>query len=254
MATEQSHRKRRRFNASSTLSKPFKSPLRTRDAPSQQPSSTPDDITTPKDEPESASSPLTSNVDTDPFVSPRDAARPQKVLNSTKTTMPKRSPLADRELLDLQKQQRFLQSRLVTLQNDLDNARQALRIESASRDAELEGLIIKWRLVSQEAADEVFAGALERVSRVGGMAAWRERSKQDAARWAFVDYDDQVPFDEDDPEQAASDEVVKRDHDDPSKRDNDVQDEVGRSSRFEIAGLQGFKGVYDGVHAQNSQH
>jgi hypothetical protein len=44
-------------------------------------------------------------------------------------------------------------------------------------------LIIKWRLISQEAAEEVFAGAQERVARMGGMKAWRQRSEQDATRW-----------------------------------------------------------------------
>lgn len=229
MATEQCQSKRRHLNPSSTLSKPFKSPLRTRDAPSHPPSSTPDVITTPKDEHESASPPLTSNTETDPFVSPRGASCSQTPINTPKIPAPKRSLLADPELLDLQKQQRSLQSRLATLQNELDNARQALRIESSTKDAELEGLIIKWRLVSQEAADEVFAGAQERVSKMGGMAAWRERSKQDAARWAFVD-DDQIPFDEDDPEQGGSKEVVEHDHDDGAKEDDRAQDEVGQSA------------------------
>lgn len=226
MASEQSQSKRRRLDASSTLSKPFKSPLRTRDAPSHPPSSTPDVITTPKDEVESASSPPTSNADTDPFVSPRDASRPQKPMKAPKIPTPKRFLLADPEVLVLQKEQRSLQSRLATLRTELDNARQALRIESSNKAAELEGLILKWRLVSQEAADEVFAGARERVSKMGGTAAWRERSKQDAARWAFVD-DDQVPFNEDDFEQTGSNEIVEHDHGDTAKQDDEAQDEVG---------------------------
>lgn len=228
MASEQSQSKRRRLNASSTLSKPFKSPLRNRDAPSHPPSSTLDAISTPKDEPESSSSPPTPNADTDPFVSPGAAAHPQKFLSAAKLPKPKRSLLADPELLELQEQERSLQSRLATLRNELDNARQALRIETSSRHAELEGLIVKWRLVSQEAADEVFAGAQERVGKMGGMAAWRERSKQDAARWAFVG-DDQVPFDEDDPEQTQSNEVVKHDHENSTTQDNEAQDEVSRT-------------------------
>jgi hypothetical protein len=46
-------------------------------------------------------------------------------------------------------------------------------------------LIVKWRLASQDAADEAFTGAQERVARMGGMAAWKEHSKRDATRWEF---------------------------------------------------------------------
>lgn len=98
---------------------------------------------------------------------------------------PKQSPLGDPELLRLQKQERALQSRLAALREDLNVAKQALRIESSNKDAKLEGLIKKWRLASQEAADEVFAGAQERVARMGGLAAWKERSKRDTFQWDY---------------------------------------------------------------------
>ena len=96
---------------------------------------------------------------------------------------PTQSPLGDPELLHLQKQERALQSRLAALREELNIAKQALRIESSNKDAELESLIKKWRLASQEAAEEVFAGAQERVARMGGLAAWKERSKRDAFQW-----------------------------------------------------------------------
>lgn len=253
MASEQSQSKRRRLNPSSTLSKPFKSPLRTRDAPSHPPSSTPDVVTTPKGEPESTSSRPTSNADTDPFVSPGAAAHPQKFVNAPRLPMPKRSVIADLELLELQKQERSLQSRCATLRNELDNARQALRIETSSKHAELEGLLVKWRLVSQEAADEVFAGAQERVGKMGGMAAWRDGSKHDAARWAFGD-DDQVPFDEDEPQQTQSNEVVQHGHENSVTQNNEAQDEVSRTPSLRNQNLTRFKGILDGVHAQNPKH
>ena len=74
---------------------------------------------------------------------------------------------------------------MISLRAELDNAKQALRIESSNNDVELETLIIKWRNVSQRAADEVFDGARERVNCMGGMAAWRERAKQDTSPWDF---------------------------------------------------------------------
>jgi hypothetical protein len=78
-----------------------------------------------------------------------------------------------------------LRGRLALLRSELDAANQALRIESSTQDSELAALIIKWRRVSQKAADEVFEGAHERVKRMGGMAAWREQSKRDTSRWDF---------------------------------------------------------------------
>lgn len=89
----------------------------------------------------------------------------------------------DPETAALQKQQRALQSRLSALRSELDTARQALRVESSDKDTELEALIAKWKSVSQNAAEEVFAGAQERVSRMGGMKAWREQMRSQSARW-----------------------------------------------------------------------
>jgi hypothetical protein len=96
---------------------------------------------------------------------------------------PATSPLTDPKVLELQKKQRTLQTRVGSLRSELDTARQALRIESSSKGAELEALIFKWRFISQEAADEVFLGARDRVARMGGLGVWRERSKRNIAPW-----------------------------------------------------------------------
>ncbi|GIJ83561.1 hypothetical protein Asppvi_002384 [Aspergillus pseudoviridinutans] len=108
----------------------------------------------------------------------------RKRKSTTKQMTPlKKSLLVDPVISELQKEQRALQSRLSALRSELDTVKQALRIESSTKDAELEALILKWKNVSQEAAEEVFEGARERVSRMGGMKAWRERMKSDSARW-----------------------------------------------------------------------
>jgi hypothetical protein len=90
---------------------------------------------------------------------------------------------SDPDILALQKQQRAIQSRIASLRTNLDTAVQALQLESSTKDTELEALIVKWRRISQDAADEAFAGAQERVGKMGGMKAWKERSKRDATRW-----------------------------------------------------------------------
>lgn len=180
--------KRRRLNAAAALSRPFKSPLR-KPGPienASQPSPcTPDTSGIAQDE---ARSPEALSASPDiPTSSPISSQATIKTRppNRSGLATPTQSPLGDPELLHLQKQERALQSRLAALREGLNVAKQALRIESSNKDAELEGLIKRWRLASQEAADEVFAGAQERVARMGGLAAWKERSKRDAFQWDY---------------------------------------------------------------------
>lgn len=180
--------KRRRLNAAAALSRPFKSPL-LKPAPienASQPSPcNPDTSGIAKDEALSPE-PLYASPDitTSSPISPQATIKTRPPNRSALAT-PTQSPLGDPELLHLQKQERALQSRLAVLREGLDVAKQALRIESSNRDAELERLIKKWRLASQEAADEVFAGAQERVAQMGGLAAWKERSKRDTFQWDY---------------------------------------------------------------------
>jgi hypothetical protein len=61
------------------------------------------------------------------------------------------------------------------LRQDLDTVEQALKIEQTGQDTELEALIVKWKTASKEAAEELFAGARDRVNRMGGVRAWKER-------------------------------------------------------------------------------
>ena len=169
--------KRRRLDAtSSTLSKPFKSPLRR--PPATPEAAAPHAPTKHEEHPSSTTTPRAqSTPDTIPTshtTSPAAASTP------VSTSKRKRSTLlpADPTLLHLEKQQRLLQAHLSSLRSDLDTAQQALRLESSTQDAELETLVAKWRGVAQSAADEVFEGARERVARMGGMKAWRERMRE----------------------------------------------------------------------------
>lgn len=194
--------KRRRVEgAASTLSKPFKSPLRkpVRGTVGKEKAFNNSSIKTEAagQEPQDAdgkdaqehliprtsiSSKLTSLTSSSP-ASPVPSLQNRKRKPGTNQITPsKKNILADPVISALQKEERALQSRLSALRSELDTVQQALRIESSSKDAELEALILKWKTVSQEAAEEVFEGARERVSRMGGMKAWRERMQSDSAR------------------------------------------------------------------------
>ncbi|PLN80665.1 hypothetical protein BDW42DRAFT_201207 [Aspergillus taichungensis] len=170
--------KRRRLDVTpSTLSKPFKSPLRRPPATSE--TAAPHTPTKHEEHLPSTTTPRAqSTPDTFPSshtTTPTATSTPASISKRKRTSL---LP-ADPTLLHLQKQQRSLQAHLFSLRSDLDTAQQALRLESSTQDAELEGLVAKWRGVAQSAAEEVFEGARERVARMGGMKAWRERMRED---------------------------------------------------------------------------
>jgi Swi5-dependent recombination DNA repair protein 1 len=175
--------KRRRLDAAATLSKPFKSPMRRSTASTNIQPSTP--ISKETQTPATPNIPLEHDLTPNSSIAIAPVLTARKPILTPKLSIPKPFQPSDPEILALQKQQRAIQSRLAALRSELDNANQALKLESSHKDTELEALIVKWRLASQNAADEAFTGAQERVIRMGGMAAWKERSKRDATRWEF---------------------------------------------------------------------
>lgn len=189
----QAGKRRRVDNASSVLSKPFKSPLR---RPTQTSEDKKNEAVIAKEEVKaeqdsSRDSHTTldekGNADTSASAASTHSTAVDAISETRKrklATTPARAQLQpDPVIADLQNQQKALQARVATLHSELDTAQQARRIESSNRDAELERLIAKWRSVSQSAAEEVFEGAQERFTRMGGMAAWRDRTKSQNERW-----------------------------------------------------------------------
>jgi Swi5-dependent recombination DNA repair protein 1 len=104
-----------------------------------------------------------------------------------------RGSARDPEYISLQKQHSALVLQLSKLRQSLDTAQQALKIQSSNTDAELDTLIRKWQLVSREAAEELFAGAKDRVNRMGGVGAWREQNQKQTQAW-----DNEEPVNQDD--------------------------------------------------------
>ncbi|KAL2845742.1 hypothetical protein BJY01DRAFT_213986 [Aspergillus pseudoustus] len=191
MSSQLVNAKRRRLDdASATLSKPFKSPLR-RDTPAVKEGT----VSPEKDQSISATSSsqhtaCLENTQQDLLCTPtatNTLATPpptrKRTIYGQRPTPVRKPVLLDPEIQGLQKEQRALQSRLATLRSELDTVQQALRIESSSRDEELEDLINKWKKVSQDAAEEVFTGAQERISRMGGVKGWREKMNSIDNRW-----------------------------------------------------------------------
>ncbi|KAL2863723.1 ubiquitin ligase complex subunit HRD3 [Aspergillus lucknowensis] len=191
MTSHAANGKRRRLdNASAALSRPFKSPLR-RPSPAVKESTSPGKgwalASAPSNPPTTSlestpQKPLRAPASDNTLATPPPTTR-KRTIQGHRSISARQTIVSDPEILSLQKEQRALQSRLSRLRSELDTVQQALRIESSSRDEELEGLIVKWKKVSQDAAEEVFAGAQERISRMGGVKGWRERMRNVDNRW-----------------------------------------------------------------------
>jgi hypothetical protein len=167
--------KKRKLDSTAALSRPFKSPLK-------------------------RSQPV---VDTDGKKenAPRKEAQPQHVVQESKDLhatpakphestsfrrtnaptsrfSPISSPLqSDPEIAALQRQHAALVSVLATLATEFDTITQALKIEASGRDAELQDLCQTWKGVARQAAEEIYGSVRERINRMGGVGAWREREK-----------------------------------------------------------------------------
>ncbi|KAF2259795.1 hypothetical protein CC78DRAFT_620756 [Lojkania enalia] len=161
MSTPQA--KRRRLNdASKTLHKPFKSPFRTPIKPpsSGSPSSDPLDVTTAHAPTQEVSITTT----------PRPGTVPKPLTPHTNRT----TPIASIRI----KTSRSFTHEIIQLRSDIQVLTQACALAASTKDADLAMLIDKWRMASRAAAEEVFAKTRDRVNRMGGVGAWREREKE----------------------------------------------------------------------------
>ena len=192
MTSEQDPNKRRRTDAAAALSRPFKSPLRrpepTEDASTPDANDSPAGITadaitelvaeaianpTERTEPTTSHDPATTADDTD---ATDDTVLPHKPACGARLLPAANIRAADPELTKLRLQESALRGKLDTLRMKLTCCQQAHSIEASDKIAEMEALIVKWRRVSQKAAEEVFEGARQRVIQRGGFKAFKERS------------------------------------------------------------------------------
>ncbi|KAF2839238.1 hypothetical protein M501DRAFT_1016317 [Patellaria atrata CBS 101060] len=175
--TTQIAKKRRLNNAASILSKPFISPLKTHNQEAL--TTNPNALRTPAytQSPLAASTTVAEGIDNpvanDKVLSSQPALSP----SSTKHII-KGKNVADPEFSELMRYHRQLESQIRNTRNGLDTLQQALKIEQSGQDEELEKLISRWKTASREAAEEVFAGVKDRVNRMGGVDAWRQREKR----------------------------------------------------------------------------
>ncbi|KAB2099355.1 hypothetical protein AG0111_0g12395 [Alternaria gaisen] len=197
MATPQA--KRRRLNeATKTLQKPFKSPFRTPLKPSigdDPPSSDPPELHTP------ARKTSETNVNTARNISPAShyaqrsttaepSTRPLPTPATSKVTARVSKTLVSRpntttplRLVSKKTASKPSVAReIMQLRNEIQMLTQAQTLATSTKDDDLVMLIDKWRTASRAAAEELFGSTRDRVNRMGGVGAWKEREKESKER------------------------------------------------------------------------
>jgi Swi5-dependent recombination DNA repair protein 1 len=64
------------------------------------------------------------------------------------------------------------------LRNEIQLISQAHALATSTEDDDLQILTDRWRTASRAVAEELFASTRDRVNRMGGVGAWREREKE----------------------------------------------------------------------------
>jgi hypothetical protein len=144
-----------------SLNKPFRSPLPKQSRAQLQPSETPSRL---KSSILSSTNNDALNVDQNPT---NTCTAAQEVLDEN----------------DLRRQQSLLSIRQTQTQQSLALVESALQILANNKPDELDKLIIRWRQIAQDAADDVFSSIKERIDRMGGYAAVQRRAAEDAKAW-----------------------------------------------------------------------
>ena len=174
--------KRRRLDiANSALNRPFRSPLKNQSRSCEEAvihTSPPARETGSSENTTTQLSATSSTADNGSGIyTPRPAQRNKGRISPVKKFSPSKLPESP-EYYALHTHYTSLLAPLSSLKSQLDTATHALRIEAKAQDQELKDLISKWKLASREAATLVFEAAREKVEKMGGIRAWRERERE----------------------------------------------------------------------------
>jgi Swi5-dependent recombination DNA repair protein 1 len=185
MASPPMTAKRRRLNnATNTLSKPFVSPLKTTDALKTPSKSRRSNVIATSNPPYVPSTLAHTISATNPVAPPKPQSAGPSAITPVRsnpvrkyaysTPFAKRADPAEQAV---QKEITSLELQIKAVRNDIDALNQAAKYTSDT-DNDLEELAVKWKLASQNAAEEIFGSVKERVNRMGGVEAWRDSEKQ----------------------------------------------------------------------------
>ncbi|KAF1954609.1 hypothetical protein CC80DRAFT_550222 [Byssothecium circinans] len=173
MSTPQA--KRRRLNeASKTLHKPFKSPFRT-------PLKTPPSSDPPSSDPPDISAPAPAPMGTKPLSTFNPSSSRLTNTNTPKSKLHLPHPKTSTPIGSSQKKtpsKPSLTREIMQVRNEIQILNQAYALATSDKEEGMVALIDRWRTASRAAAEEVFATTRDRVNRMGGVGAWKEREKE----------------------------------------------------------------------------
>lgn len=154
--------KRRRHN-DDALRKPFKSPFRS----PVQAASIPADSLEPSTRNDPASVVTPKALETGEIAGIPVATQSQLHAQKAWRPLAKRNPALV-----------TLTAQITELRQTISTLEQASSLLSSDKSARLEALISKWRSASRAAAEELYATSRDRVNKMGGVSAWRERERE----------------------------------------------------------------------------
>lgn len=258
MSTPQA--KRRRLNeATKTLQKPFKSPFRTPLKPSigdDPPSSDPPEIhasalKTPGTTTTAARSTAPTVNDARQVTTSVAAAQPPSTPAASKVKPHVSKPLVSRPNISTPSRivpkktlsKPSVAREIMQLRNEIQMLTQAQTLATSTKDDDLVVLVDKWRTASRAAAEELFGSTRDRVNRMGGVGAWKEREKESKER--------QMKWDQEERE-------AERERIDEAKESGEVSEEAyDRYAEMDSERDKGneeetFKGADDDVSARTN--
>ncbi len=171
--------KRRKLDAAnSTLAKPFRSPLRT----SANNTATQAGATNEQ-------RPNQHHIDSVAAVTPHQLRSSTAYEGDTQSPPSpavtlKQQDVALSNVDALRTEYSALARKLTSLRQSLDTAEQALQIETTDKSSDINSLIVKWRSVVQDTAEELFEDAKQRVEKEGGVQSWlKQQEKEPPDLW-----------------------------------------------------------------------
>lgn len=112
---------------------------------------------------------------------------------------------SDPTVRKLREQEHELRRLKRELESEVETLTTALSVLNRNQAANLDGLTEKWRSASRLAAEEVWAGARDRVNNMGGLAAWRQQERERKANsWGW----DETPVVREEEEEQEEQKVV----------------------------------------------
>lgn len=152
--------KRRRLNDSSNvLSKPFRSPLKAKSGNHRLTN----DQTNSKKDGQSASLVNDSAV--------RTTSRLNRLTNSNTNNV-----IGDVD--KLQREYSALSQQLRKHRQDLDSLQQASRIRDEKQQERVDTLIVKWKAICRDVAEDLFDSTSKQIQNMGGMQVWQQQAVQ----------------------------------------------------------------------------